>query len=223
MLLRASASSTPLGLQSYSTRSTSRTCKVHSVACRASSNKQGAPSEKLAGGLIAGLAAASLILSPIAPALAQDTQQSPIDQAYETEREIQDQRTKFEFKLQQQENAKKAELNAQRQSLERQVIAVESALQQKLTEQKANVVGATNKGDLRRAQELEAQVKETSDKLEQIQKVAAQLTSQVDRAEILEKARNQAARQSIGRAANELDASVNQRLDAWLEKVKPAS
>jgi len=43
------------------------------------------------------------------------------------------------------------------------------------------------------------------------------------RAEILEKAKAQAARQSISKAANELDAAVNQRLNAWLEKVKPAS
>ena len=35
--------------------------------------------------------------------------------------------------------------------------------------------------DLRRAEVLEAQVKELQDKLEQVQKVAAQLTSQVDR------------------------------------------
>eukprot|EP00983_Pelagomonas_calceolata_P080333 1155104-Pelagomonas_calceolata.AAC.1 len=49
-------------------------------------------------GVLAGLAAASLVLSPIAPALAgsQDTQ-SPVDQAYEAEREIQDQRAMVSF------------------------------------------------------------------------------------------------------------------------------
>jgi hypothetical protein len=36
--------------------------------------------------------------------------------------------------------------DCRRQNLERQVVQVESALEQKLTEQKANMVGATNKG-----------------------------------------------------------------------------
>eukprot|EP00983_Pelagomonas_calceolata_P015212 483610-Pelagomonas_calceolata.AAC.1 len=194
-----------------------------------------------------------------------------------------------------------------RQNLERQVVAVESALEQKLTEQKANVVGATSKGvsrllysfpmleclvaifckgtigmsfsqaatwiwtrpfgcalhcpaldvsrmtgytsagssqgtgagsasegalrqigagaeggcptDLTSGQVAlgldGCELSESNSVNERVSKDRSFRSPQNLRAEILEKAKAQAARQSISKAANELDAAVNQRLNAW--------
>jgi len=165
---------------------------------------------------VAGLMASCIVLGAApAPVHAENIAES----AYDLEVAVQEQKGMLEFTLQQQENAKKAAIFSQRQRLAAEAAKVQTELQMKLIEQKANAEGAKRKGDLRTAESSEARAQELEEKTQQVIKTAAQISSQLDRMELIERAKVQATKQALDRAAQSTDETVNLRLNKWLESI----
>ncbi|KAL6752460.1 hypothetical protein V8C86DRAFT_2753941 [Haematococcus lacustris] len=170
---------------------------------------------------------AAPMLVPQAAMAAEDTTvvtpPAAVETAYEQEVMVAEQKGMLNFLLQQQMNAKKAAIASQRQRLQSEVVRVEAELAAKLTQQKANVVGAQTKGDLKTAESAAAAATQLEEKQSKLVKVAAQISAQLDRMELLERARTAAARQAISRAAVEVDGSAMARVSPWLESIGKAS
>ncbi|GFR39727.1 hypothetical protein Agub_g208 [Astrephomene gubernaculifera] len=169
-----------------------------------------------ASNMKAGFAAAALtalLLSPSAHAA------TLAEAAAERELAIASQKQQLEYLLQQQENARRAALMAQRKAVEQQVSSVQTALQQKLTEQRANALAAEKNGDKGLADVIKANGAQLEEKAEQVRVAAAKMESRLDRAEMLQKAKAAAEKQQVERAAQEAVDDINEALDRWLESV----
>ncbi|GAX84149.1 hypothetical protein CEUSTIGMA_g11572.t1 [Chlamydomonas eustigma] len=106
----------------------------------------------------------------------------------------------LEYILQQQDIVKKAQIEARRQELKIKITSVETALSQKITEERAGAVSAKAKGEENKYKELEARTAELEEQVAKFRSAAAKAGSQLDRVEMLERARTAAGQQAIRKA-----------------------
>ncbi len=110
--------------------------------------------------------------------------------------------TKWEldYILTQQDIVKKAELAAKRQSLRAQEVTIETALQQKITEERAAAMGAKLKGREDEFRALQERADELEEKQDRFRALAGKQNAKLDRVEMLERARTVMAKKAIERA-----------------------
>eukprot|EP00199_Chlamydomonas_sp_CCMP681_P005984 CAMPEP_0119104124 /NCGR_PEP_ID=MMETSP1180-20130426/2418_1 /TAXON_ID=3052 ORGANISM="Chlamydomonas cf sp, Strain CCMP681" /NCGR_SAMPLE_ID=MMETSP1180 /ASSEMBLY_ACC=CAM_ASM_000741 /LENGTH=221 /DNA_ID=CAMNT_0007088803 /DNA_START=64 /DNA_END=729 /DNA_ORIENTATION=- len=209
----------------------SRTCRATDrirSGCRAADRGRmicrAQPEQRKVHALVAGLAAATLLaggMQPL-PSWAEPATvpaESALSQGYNEEVAAQDQSQQLSFLMAQQEIVKKAAIAAQRQQLLTQVNQVKATLQAKLIQERANVLGAQKQGNEKAAAASALEADSLIEKQAQVEKAAAQFTTQLDRLEMLEKVRSYAAKQTLQKATTDLESTVNTRLSPLLESV----
>lgn len=119
----------------------------------------------------------------------------------EQEEMLQQQLSKIEYLIQQQDNARKAELQGSRQALESQVNQAEVAIQRKLVEEAANQKAAATKGEAERAARIAAEAQQIQAQEVALKAAAAKAEGQLQRAELVEKAKEVGEQQQVAKAA----------------------